>query len=272
MNIFQSDSQRSGFFKMVRIVLILFIFGVVDVLLYRHFFQIESYNGFTNSALHTIYPTQSGYLSLNQSLEEGDLIRSGAVIGHLESSLDNHNSNNLNKIISPAGGVVLAIHQRSGEYLQPNRPILQIASCQHQWADVFVNEKDVSKIDTTQPVQIKVLSDPGHEQEGEPLTGTIKFIRHSIQPEQMESVEQFVPSPDKNNSPLLTSPILTSHRSTSEKSNTLSQVMGVKPFHLQDPIFAWVRVMLPENQTSNQNPQQFCGIGNRVKAVFSRHA
>ncbi|MBY0404760.1 MAG: HlyD family secretion protein [Cyanobacteria bacterium] len=267
MNIFQSEAQRSGFFKMVRIVLILFIFGVVDVLLYRHFFQIESYNGFTNSALHTIYPTQSGYLSLNPSLEEGDLIRSGAVIGHLESSLEDPKNNSLNKIITPASGVVLAIHQRSGEYLQPNRPILQIASCDHQWADVFVNEKDVSKIDTTKPVHIKVLSNLGHEQEGEAITGTIKFIRHSIQPEQMVSVEQFVPSPEKQGMS-----ILSSHRSDSDKSNTLSQVMGVKPFHLQDPIFAWVRVTLPENKSSVHNPQQFCGIGNRVKAVFSRHA
>lgn len=243
-----AEESRIRFIKIARVILIIGIFIAVDLLLYRHFFQIHSYNGFVNGALTKAYPPDSGYLAMN-SLKEGETIKAGKVIGEIYNEAPNLKQATLKSIAmpfkAPKSGVVYALHSHTGERVAPDRVVLDILDCNQAWVDTFVNEKDVAKIDTRQPVEIRIL---GNE-DLPAINGQVQFIRYGAEQTMTESIQNLAEWQEKQ-----------------EKDKEL--VMKLRPYNVESPKLALIRLSLKDKLPGNHN--NFCYVGSKVEAVFKR--
>lgn len=252
MSYIQEDA-RVRFFKIFRILLIIGIFVVVDILLYRHFFQIHSYNGFINGSLYKVYPQDKGYLALGQ-WHEGSTVTSGTTLGRLAATSPASSEalppSSGSPLKAPVSGIVYNVHANNGEFLQPKQPVMDILDCDQVWVDTFVDEKEVAKIDTQAPVEVHLLAD----EDAPPLSGEVMFLRYGAEQALNESAKG------------------ESVRDLAEwkaaQAPGQETVMKLKPYNLNTPKLALIRLKLQTLPPRNKN--NFCSVGGKVEAVFKR--
>ncbi|MBX2861534.1 MAG: HlyD family secretion protein [Vampirovibrio sp.] len=239
--------QRVQLFKIVRIVLIVACFIVVDLLVFRHLSEIRSYNGFVNGPLMNIYPPKQGYLSL-VDWEPGQRVDTGTHLGSIYAAPPSRNTAQKPvDLISPSAGIIYEMEHQSGELLNPAVSVMKILNCQNLWVDAFIQEKDVPNIDRDEPVAVRILTDD----EKRRFKGQIQFIKYGA--------EQALLAANPQNNDL--------QKVLSEPDWTQS-VMKLIPFNRKQPNLALVRVKFSSQPPTSGN--NFCYAGSKVETVFKR--
>jgi multidrug resistance efflux pump len=78
-------------------------------------------------------------------------------LAQLEESLDKLKNF---KLEAPVNGVVWSLGANNNEYVTNESEVVQILDCDHLWIDTYVNEQQVSELDYSKPVDVKLISQP----------------------------------------------------------------------------------------------------------------
>ncbi len=248
-----SEARRAAFFKAFRIVLLLTVFIIVDILVYRYVSEIRSSNGFLNTEIVKVYAPRPGYLQI-PNLEVGNQFKAGELMGNVSENFISEHALALGDsplgrqmpLISPMDGTILSIYHYTGEHIQPEQRVMDLVNCKSVWVDTFVNEKEVKNIDTQKLATIHLLG-AGFDAE---LKGKVQFIRFGA--------DQII----STRTPKTILDFATA------KDETQSTVMKLKPYDNATPKMAMVRLTLlsPLPQLAGN----FCAVGSKVETIFQR--
>lgn len=94
----------------------------------------------------------------------------GYTLGQSISTLRN------SKIATPVSGVVWNINAYSNEFISAQQSTVEVLDCDNLWVDTFVQEKQLNAIDTSAPVDVKLLSRP----ELGVMKGHVQLVRSGV--------------------------------------------------------------------------------------------
>jgi|GEM_PF-571202 EAL domain-containing protein (putative c-di-GMP-specific phosphodiesterase class I)/multidrug resistance efflux pump len=149
------------------------------------------------------------------------------------------------QIKAPFTSVVYKTEREKGELVNKSEPIVSLLDCNTLWVEAVISADDASRLDTTQPVHVRLSNQEGI------FEGEIDLIQ----------------------------PISTISASNGfaeiEKEGRRMQVQALSPTIpaelMKEPFLKRVTVKVPPNPNNTQ-PQQLCGLGQVAQLTFAKQA
>jgi EAL domain-containing protein (putative c-di-GMP-specific phosphodiesterase class I)/multidrug resistance efflux pump len=149
------------------------------------------------------------------------------------------------QIKAPFTSVVYKTEGEKGEIVNKSQPVVSLLDCNTLWVEAVVSAEDASRLDTTQPVHVRLSNKEGI------FEGEIDLIQ----------------------------PISTISASNGfaeiEKEGRRMQVQALSPTIpaelMKEPFLKRVTVKVPPNP-NNAQPQQLCGLGQVAQLTFAKEA